>query len=286
MKINNSTPSKGIEGLKENWRNELLAAISVSLVAFRLALGIAVNKLNLYKSTADLNKDPASEGLINRVSRAFDRLAFTTMLVRSIENLNSNITTKWFNLYHGIFLIIFVLILAPILRSIPLVALVTILLHKVFKLDSPNVFKQAYKQGVEQLLFLSATLIIALFINLLYVILGGTLVTLILHMLLAKFSFVSFFKMIYKSGSKLRLLENNAQWKIANIIFNMGTKLAMKVYQIRVQIVGPSSHKPKFIIDKEELFNKLLERVRAFSRSNRDISSSKHLAFLLIYSKI
>jgi hypothetical protein len=265
MKINNSTPSKGIEGLKENWRNELLAAISVLFVAFRLALGI--------------------EGLINMVSIAFDRLAFITMLVRSNENLKSNITTKWSNLYHGIFLILFVLILAPVLRSIPLVALVTILLHKVLKLASPIVFKQTYDQGVEQLLFLSATLIIALFTNLLYVIVGGTMVTLILHMLLAKFSFVSFFKMIYKSDSKLRLLKNNAQWKIANIIFNMGTKLALKVYQIRIQIVGPSSHKPRFIIDKEELFNKLLERVSALSRSNRDISSSKHLAFLLIYSK-
>jgi MFS superfamily sulfate permease-like transporter len=42
MNINNSTPSAGIKGLKENWRNDLLAAISVSLVALPLALGIAV----------------------------------------------------------------------------------------------------------------------------------------------------------------------------------------------------------------------------------------------------
>ena len=35
-------PSPGIEGLRENWRNDFIAAISVALVALPLALGIAV----------------------------------------------------------------------------------------------------------------------------------------------------------------------------------------------------------------------------------------------------
>ena len=42
MNTNNVTPASGIKGLKENWRNDLSAALSVSLVALPLALGIAV----------------------------------------------------------------------------------------------------------------------------------------------------------------------------------------------------------------------------------------------------
>ena len=42
MTDDNLTPSSGIKGLKENWRFDLSAAISVSLVALPLALGIAV----------------------------------------------------------------------------------------------------------------------------------------------------------------------------------------------------------------------------------------------------
>ena len=42
MKTNNSIPASGLKGLKENWRNDVSAAISVSLVALPLALGIAV----------------------------------------------------------------------------------------------------------------------------------------------------------------------------------------------------------------------------------------------------
>ena len=42
MNSSNSIPKDGIKGLKQNWRNDLSAAISVSLVALPLALGIAV----------------------------------------------------------------------------------------------------------------------------------------------------------------------------------------------------------------------------------------------------
>jgi MFS superfamily sulfate permease-like transporter len=42
MNANHSIPHEGIKGLKENWRRDLFAAISVSLVALPLALGIAV----------------------------------------------------------------------------------------------------------------------------------------------------------------------------------------------------------------------------------------------------
>ena len=42
MKNDNHGPSSGFKGLKENWRFDLTAAISVSLVALPLALGIAV----------------------------------------------------------------------------------------------------------------------------------------------------------------------------------------------------------------------------------------------------
>lgn len=42
MNTTNPHPAKGIKGIKENWRNDLSAALSVSLVALPLALGIAV----------------------------------------------------------------------------------------------------------------------------------------------------------------------------------------------------------------------------------------------------
>ena len=199
-------PDFGMVGTAAFW----LTVLSITMIASveTLASARAVDKLDPYKRTTNLNKDLVGVGLSTMVSGALGGLPIITVIVRSTVNVNSNAKTKWSNLYHGIFLILFVLILAPVLRSVPLAALAAILVHTGFKLASPKVFKHAYDQGVEQLLFLSSTLIITLFTDLLYGIIGGILVTLILHMLLAKVGFMAFFKKIYKSGSKVYHLEN------------------------------------------------------------------------------
>ena len=133
-----------------------------------LASARAVDKLDPYKRTTNLNKDLIGVGLSTMVSGALGGLPIITVIVRSTVNVSSNAKTKWANFYHGILLILFVLILAPVLRSVPLAALAAILVHTGFKLASPKVFKHAYDQGVEQLLFLCSTLIITLFTDLLY----------------------------------------------------------------------------------------------------------------------
>ena len=40
-------PKKGIQGLIQNWRSDLIAAISVALIALPLSLGIALAQLFL-----------------------------------------------------------------------------------------------------------------------------------------------------------------------------------------------------------------------------------------------
>ena len=199
-------PDFGMVGTGAFW----LTVLSITMIASveTLASARAVDKLDPYKRTTNLNKDLVGVGLSTMVSGALGGLPIITVIVRSTVNVNSNAKTKWSNLYHGIFLILFVLLLAPILRSVPLAALAAILVHTGFKLASPKVFKRAYEQGVEQLLFLSSTLIITLYTDLLYGIIGGILVTLVLHMLLAKVGIIPFFKKIYRSGSKVYQLEN------------------------------------------------------------------------------
>lgn len=199
-------PDFSMIGTSAFWITVLSITTIASVVT--LASARAVDKLDPYRRTTNLNKDLIGVGLSTMVSGALGGLPIINVIVRSTVNVNSNAKTKWSNLYHGVFLILFVLILAPLLRSVPLAALAAILVHTGFKLASPKVFKQAYDQGVEQLLFLTSTLVITLFSNLLYGILGGITITLLLHMLLARVGFIRFFKMVYKSGSKVFLLEN------------------------------------------------------------------------------
>lgn len=192
-------PDFGMIGTSAFW----LTVISITLIASveSLASARAIDKLDPYKRVTDLDKDLVSIGLSTMVSGALGGLPIINLIVRSTVNVQNNGKTKWVNLYHGIFLILFVVILAPVLNSIPLAALAAILVHTGIKLASPKVFFQAYDQGVEQLLFMVSTLLITLFTDLLVGIIGGVLITLSLHMLLAKVGFFPFFKMIFKSGS-------------------------------------------------------------------------------------
>ncbi|NQY66269.1 MAG: SulP family inorganic anion transporter, partial [Flavobacteriales bacterium] len=405
-----------------------LTVLSITMIGsvITLASARAVDKLDPYKRTTDLNKDLIGVGLSTMVSGALGGLPITNVIVRSTVNLNSNGKTRWSNFYHGIILILFVLILAPTLGNIPLAALAAILLHTGFKLASPKVFKLAYDQGVEQLLFLWSTLIITLYTDLLYGIIGGIFTTFLLHILLAKVGFVPFFKMIYKSGSKVHKLdngtydvklkgianflyalrldklleeipigsnvlidlsqtrlvdlsimenlidykriqennggdvkligldshvassshnralkiitgrvnkpitkrqirlqkialengwsferavdwdtsylrnfhffdsrpiemktnslkgkdvENNAEWEIADIVFDEGAMLSLEVYQTTVQIIKLPTKIPRFIIDKEGLFDQIFDRVKALSGSSQDIELGKHPGF-------
>ena len=204
-----------------------LTVLSITMIASveTLASTVAVDKMDPYKRTTDLNKDLVGVGVSTIVSGALGGLPIITVIVRSTVNVHNHAKTRWSNFYHGLLLILFILVLTPVLQKVPLAALAAILVHTGFKLASPKVFKKAYDQGVEQLLFLVSTLVITLFSNLLYGIVGGTLITLALHMLLAKVGVRSFFKKVFKSGSKVYIRENgNYDIKlkgISNFLFSL-----------------------------------------------------------------
>lgn len=182
-----------------------LAVISITLIGSitTLVCAKAVDKLDPYQRKTDLNKDLIAVGLSSIVSGALGGLPIIAVIVRSTVNIQNNAKTRFSNLYHGILLLLFVLVLTPILVQVPLAALAAILVFTGFKLASPRVFKKAYEQGMEQLIFLVATLIITLQTDQLWGIIGGIGVTLTIQLLLARVSIQDFFRMIFKYDSQL-----------------------------------------------------------------------------------
>jgi hypothetical protein len=74
-------------------------------------------------------------------------------------------------------------------------------------------------------------------------------------------------------------LENNAEWEIADIVFDEGVLQSLEVYQTTVQVIRLPSPIPRFIIDKEGLFDQIFHRVRVFSGSIIDVNFMKHSGF-------
>ncbi|MDE0978463.1 MAG: SulP family inorganic anion transporter [Flavobacteriales bacterium] len=188
------------------------AVTMITLIASieSLASSKAVDKLDPYKRRTDLNKDLIGIGLSTMVSGALGGLPIITVIVRSSVNVHNNAKTKWSNLYHGIFLLIFVFLATPVIQMVPLCALAILLVFTGYKLASPKVFRAMYAKGVEQLVFFVGTIAITLTAGLLWGIMGGLFLALATHFLLAKVSPVVFFRMIFFSGSKLSALKDGS----------------------------------------------------------------------------
>ena len=199
-----------------------------------LAIAKAVDKIDPYKRKTDLNKDLTGIGLSTMVAGLIGGLPIIAVIIRSTVNIHNGAKTKWSNMYQGILLLLFIVALSPIMRKVPLSAFAILLVYTGFKLASPAVFKKAYNQGTEQLIFFTGTMILTLYTNLLIGLLGGLLLALITHMLLARLSIPQFFKMIYKSRTKLvKLNDGSFDLKIRGIANFLGI---LKVDNLVAQI--------------------------------------------------
>lgn len=181
-----------------------LSVIAITLIASleTLAITKAVDKLDPYKRRSNIDKDLFANGFGTTIAGCIGGLPIIPVIVRSTVNVHNNARTRWANFYHGILLLLFVLLLAPIIQKVPLAALAAILVFTGFKLAAPRVFKHAYEQGMEQLLFLAGTVIITLFSDLLWGIIGGFALTIMVHVLLARLPIPVFFRMVFRKGNK------------------------------------------------------------------------------------
>jgi len=194
-------PNFGKINTIEFWTTVLSILIITSIES--LAIAKAVDKIDPYKRKTDLNKDLTGIGISTIVAGMIGGLPIIAVIIRSTVNIHNGAKTKWSNMYQGLLLLIFIVLLSPIMRQVPLCAFAILLVYTGFKLAAPAVFKQVYNQGTEQLVFFVGTMVLTLYTNLLIGLLGGLLLAMVMHMLLAKVSIPQFFKMIYKSGSNL-----------------------------------------------------------------------------------
>ena len=185
----------------EFWTTVVSILIITSIES--LAIAKAVDKIDPYKRKTDLNKDLTGIGISTMAAGMIGGLPIIAVIIRSTVNIHNGAKTKWSNMYQGLLLLVFIVVLSPIMRQVPLCAFAILLVYTGFKLASPAVFKQVYDQGIEQLIFFVATLVLTLYTNLLIGLLGGLFLAMISHMLLAKLSIPQFFKMVYRSGSHL-----------------------------------------------------------------------------------
>ncbi len=127
----------------------------------------ATDKLDPYKRKTPTNRELKAQGIGNVVSGLLGGLPMTAVIVRSSTNVAAGGRTKLSAFYHGLFLLVCVLVIPYILNLIPLSALAAILIIVGYKLSKVSLYKAMYKMGKDQFIPFIVTILAILFTDLL-----------------------------------------------------------------------------------------------------------------------
>lgn len=142
----------------------------------------AIDNLDPYHRKSDYNGDLKALGLGNFFSGLFGGLPIISEVVRSSSNVSFGATTKWSNFFHGLFLLIAMLLLIPAIEMIPNAALAAMLIYAGYRLAAPKHFVEIWKVGKEQLAIFLTTIVVTLLEDLLLGIFAGILMKMIFHL--------------------------------------------------------------------------------------------------------
>jgi MFS superfamily sulfate permease-like transporter len=153
----------------------------------------AGDKLDPLKRYSSANTELKAQGIGNILSGLIGGLPMTSVIVRTSANINAGAKTKFSTIFHGILLLLTVVLIPGLLNKIPMACLAAILIMIGFKLASPKVFMHMWKIGKFQFIPFIATVIGVVGIDLLKGVGIGLLVS-IFFILLGNMKLAYFFK--------------------------------------------------------------------------------------------
>lgn len=143
-------PNFDAVGSSAFWRIAFTLAIVASIET--LLCVEATDKLDPWRRLTPANRELYAQGVGNILCGVLGGLPVTQVIVRSSANIQSGGRTRLSAILHGIWLLVAVLSITPLLRKVPLASLAAVLLLVGHKLAKPALFRSMWKQGLPQFL--------------------------------------------------------------------------------------------------------------------------------------
>lgn len=142
----------------------------------------AIELLDPWKRKTNYNRELVAVGIANLLASLIGGLPMIAEIVRSKANVDSGGRTKNANLFHGLFLLAFVLLIPGLIHKIPLAALGAMLVYTGFRLANPYEFVRVFNLGREQLAVFVVTIAATLATDLLIGIGVGIATKIVFHL--------------------------------------------------------------------------------------------------------
>ncbi|MCK5782700.1 MAG: SulP family inorganic anion transporter [Flavobacteriales bacterium] len=150
-------------------------AVTIAIVAsLETLLSVeAADKMDRFKRVTPTNRELKAQGVGNIIAGLIGGIPVTQVIVRSSVNVQTGGVTKMSTIFHGILILLSVMMIPLLLNMIPYAALAAILLQVGFKLASPSLFKHMYSLGKYQFIPFIVTVLAVIFTDLLMGIIIG-----------------------------------------------------------------------------------------------------------------
>lgn len=154
--------------------NLLIAAFAVAFIASAETLlsAAAVDRMHSGERS-DFDRELSAQGVGNMLCGLVGALPMTGVIVRSSANVQAGAKTRLSAIFHGVWLLAFVLLLSSVLQSIPIASLAGVLVYTGVKLVDLKAFRRLGRYGRMPMFTYAVTALAIIFSDLLTGVLIG-----------------------------------------------------------------------------------------------------------------